>query len=142
MTVEYFIKFFKIARRYLLETVKSETFLVPKRSVGNLTLQILGIAIEQSLRQGGPPFSYLHPWCYAMITQKLEEEIVGLISKEKYTELIPLNAGTANVISFLNALSRTKSETDIYGLFEFTEGQAFEQVVNATQWPYRYKDYT
>ena len=70
-----------------------------------------------------------------MITQKSEEEIVGLISKEKYTELIPLNAGTANVISFLNTLSRTKSETDIDDLFECTEGQAFEQVVNATQWP-------
>ena len=70
-----------------------------------------------------------------MITQKSEEEIVGLISKEKYTELIPLNAGTANVISFLNVLSRSKSEKDIDDLFECTEGQAFEQVVNATQWP-------
>ena len=70
-----------------------------------------------------------------MITQKSEKEIVGLISKEKYAELISLNAGTANVISFLNALSRTKSEKDIADLFECTEGQAFEQVVNATQWP-------
>ena len=32
-------------------------------------------------------------------------------------------------------LSRTKSEKDIDDLFECTEGQAFEQVVNATQWP-------
>ena len=70
-----------------------------------------------------------------MITQKSEKEIVGLISKEKYAELISLNAGTANVIRFLNALSRTKSETDIYELFEYTEGKVFEQVVNATQWP-------
>ena len=68
-----------------------------------------------------------------MITQKSKEEIVGFILKEKYTELIPLNVGTANVISFLNALSRTKSETDINDLFECTEGQAFEQVPNATQ---------
>ena len=57
-----------------------------------------------------------------MITQKSEEEIVGLISKEKYTELIPLNARTANVLSFLNALSRTKSETDVDDMFECTEG--------------------
>ena len=64
-----------------------------------------------------------------MITQKSEEEIVGLISKEKYTELIPLNAGTANVISFLNALSRTKSEKGIDDLLECTEEQAFEQSV-------------
>ena len=70
-----------------------------------------------------------------MITQKSEEEIIGLISNEKYIELIPLNAGTANVMSFLNALSRTKSEKDIDDLFECTEGQAFEQLVNATQWP-------
>ena len=53
--------------------------------------------------------------------------------KEKYTQLISINAGIANVISFLNALSRKKSETNIDDLFEFTEGQAFEQVVNATQ---------
>lgn len=53
--------------------------------------------------------------------------------KEKYTELISVNAGIANVISFLNALSRKKSETDIDDLFECTEGQAFEQVFNATQ---------
>ena len=58
-----------------------------------------------------------------------------MISKGKYTELIPLNAGTANVISFLNALSRSKFEKDIDDLFECTEGQAFEQVVNSTQWP-------
>ena len=131
LTVEYFRKLFEIFRR-----VKSETFLIPKRSGGNLTLfKILGITIGNSLLQGQPPFPYLHPWCYAMITQKSEEEIVGLISKEKCTELIPLNAGTADVISFLNVLSRTKSEKDIDDLFECTEGQAFEQVVNATQWP-------
>ena len=53
--------------------------------------------------------------------------------KEKYTELIPINAGTANVISFLNTLTRKKSETDINDLFECKEGQAFEQVVDATQ---------
>ena len=57
---------------------------------------------------------------------KLEEEIIGLISKEKYTELIPLNWETANFINFLNALSRTKSETDIDDLFKFMEEQAIE----------------
>ena len=135
LTVEYFTKLFEIVRRDLFETVKSETFLIPKRSSDNLTLfKILGIAIPHSLLQGGPTFPYLHPWCYAVITKKSEEEIVGLISKEKYTELIPLNAGTANVISFLNALSRTKSEKGIDDLLECTEEQAFEQVVNATQW--------
>ena len=135
LTVEYFTKFFEIVRRDPFEKVKSETFLIPKRSGGNMTLsKILGIAIGYSLLQRGPPFPYLHPWCYAMMTQKSEEEIVRLISKEKYTELIPLNAGTANVISFLNALSRTKSETDIDDLFKCTEGKALEQVVNATQW--------
>ena len=64
-----------------------------------------------------------------MITQNSEEEIVKLMSKEKYTELIPLNTETANVIRFLNTLSRRKSETDIDYLFEYTGGQAFEQVV-------------
>ena len=123
LTIEYFTKFFEIVWRDLFETVKSETCLIPKRSGGNLTyFKILGIAIGHSLLQGGPPFPYLRPWCYAMITQKSEEEIVGLISKEKYTELIPLNAGTANVLSFLNALSRTKSETDVDDMFECTEG--------------------
>ena len=136
LTVEYFTKLFEIVRRDRFETVKSGTFLIPKRSGGYLTLfKILGITVVHSLLQGGPPFPYLHPWCHAMITQRPEEEIVGLISKEKYTELIPFNAGTANVINFLNALSRTKSEKDIDDLFECTEGQAFEQVVNATQWP-------
>ena len=61
-----------------------------------------------------------------MITQNSEEEIIGLISKEKYTELIPLNWETANFINFLNALSRTKSETDIDDLFKFMEEQAIE----------------
>ena len=136
LTVEYFKKLFEIVRRDLFETVKYETFLIPKRSGGNLALfKIFGIAIRHSLLQGGRPFPYLHPWCYTVITQKSEEEIVGLISKEKYTELISLNAGTANIISFLNVLSRTKSEKDINDLLECTEGQAFEQVVNATQWP-------
>ena len=64
-----------------------------------------------------------------MITQNSEEEIVGLKTKKKYTELIPLNTETANVILFLNTLSRSKSETDIDYLFEYTGGQAFEQVV-------------
>ena len=119
LTIEYFTKFFEIVGRDLFETVKPGTFLIPKRSGGNLTLfKILGIAIGHSLLRGGPLFLYLHPLCYAMIAQKSEEEIVGLISKEKFAELIPLNAGNANVISFLNALSRTKSETDIDDLFE------------------------
>ena len=61
-----------------------------------------------------------------MITQNSEEEIIGLISKEKYTELIPRNWETANFINFLNALSRTKSETDIDDLFKFMEEQAIE----------------
>ena len=61
-----------------------------------------------------------------MITQNSEEEIIGLISKEKYTELIPLNGETANFINFLNALSRTKSETDIDDLLKFMEKQAIE----------------
>ena len=58
-----------------------------------------------------------------------------MISKEKYTELIPVNAGTANVIIFLNACLGPNLKKDIDDLFECTEGQAFEQVVNATQWP-------
>ena len=45
LTVEYFTKLFEIVRRDLFETVKSETFLIPKRSGDNLTLfKILGIA--------------------------------------------------------------------------------------------------
>ena len=61
LTVEYFTKFLEIVRRDLFETMKSETFLIPKRSGGNLTLfKILGIAIGHTLLQGGPPFPYLH----------------------------------------------------------------------------------
>ena len=40
LTVEYFTKFFETVRRDLFETVKSETFLIPKRSGGKLTLFI------------------------------------------------------------------------------------------------------
>ena len=62
LAVEYFTKLFEIVRRDLFETVKSETFLRPKRSGGNLTLfKILGIAIGYSLLQRGPAFPYLHP---------------------------------------------------------------------------------
>ena len=61
LAVEYFTKLFEIVRRDLFETVKSETFLRPKRSGGNLTLfKILGIAIGYSLLQRGPAFPYLH----------------------------------------------------------------------------------
>ena len=94
LTIEYFTKFFEIVRRALFETVKSETFLIQTRSGGNLTLfKILVITFGHSLLQGGLPFLYLNPWCYGMITQKSEEETVGLISKEKYTEPISFNAG-------------------------------------------------
>ena len=40
LNVEYFTKFFETVRRDLFETVKSETFLIPKRSGGKLTLFI------------------------------------------------------------------------------------------------------
>ena len=84
LNIEYFRKFIEIVKKDLFETVKSEIFLIPKTSGGNLTLfKILGIAIGHILLQGALSFPYLHPWCYAMITQKSEEEIVGLISKEK-----------------------------------------------------------
>ena len=109
LTVEYFAKFFEIFRTTLFEIVKSDTFLIAKSSGGNLTLfKILGIAIGHSLLQGGFPFPYLHPWFYAMITQKLEEEIIGLISKGKYTELIALNAGTTNVTKFSECIVKNQ----------------------------------
>ena len=38
LTVEYFTKLFEIVRRDRFETVKSGTFLIPKRSGGYLTL--------------------------------------------------------------------------------------------------------
>ena len=48
LIVEYYTKLFGIVRRDLFETVKSETFLIPKRSGGNVTrFKILGIAIGQ-----------------------------------------------------------------------------------------------
>ena len=114
-----------------------------KRSGVNLTLfKILGIPTGHSLRQGGPPFPYLHLWWYAMITQKLEEETVGLISKEKYAELIPLNAGTANVVSFLDAFSRIKSETDVDDLFECMYGKtSIRASGQCYTMAHRYKDY-
>ena len=62
------------------------------------------MAIRHSLLKGGPP-SYLHLWCYDIVTQKSIEEVVAHIAKESYTELIPLNAGTVvNAINFLNII--------------------------------------
>ena len=143
LTIEYLTKLFEIVRWDLFETVKSETFLMLQRSGVNLTLfKILGIPTGHSLRQGGPPFPYLHLWWYAMITQKLEEETVGLISKEKYAELIPLNAGTANVVSFLDAFSRIKSETDVDDLFECMYGKtSIRASGQCYTMAHRYKDY-
>ena len=134
--VEYFTKFFDVVKKELFEVTPLDMFLIPKRSGGNLTLfKIFGIAVGHSLIQGGPPFPYFPAWCYAMIAEKPEEEIVALISKNVYGKLIPLNAGTATVLGFLNSLSKVKSESDINQLFDSTEGQAYEQVVNSSQWP-------
>ena len=136
LCVEYFTKLFDVVKKELFEVTPLEMFLIPKRFGGNLTLfKLIGIAIGHSLIQGGPPFPYFPPWCYAMIAQKTEEEVVSLISKSLYDQLIPLNAGTATVLGFLNVLSKVQSEEDINQLFDSTEGQAYEQVVNSSQWP-------
>ena len=99
LCIEFFTKFFSCVRNELFESVSSEKFLIPKRSGGNLTFfKLFGISLGHSLLQGGSPFPYLHPWCYCLLTSQSEEEIVSLLSREEYKELIPLNAGTANVI--------------------------------------------
>ena len=136
LCIEYFTKFFDVVRKELFEVTPSEMFLIPRRSGGNLTLfKLFGIAVAHSLVQGGPPFPYFPPWCYAMIAQKSEEEVVALISTCDYNQLIPLNAGTATVLSFLKLLTSVQSDSDIDNLFDSTEGQAYEQVVNSSQWP-------
>ena len=130
-TVEYVTKFFDIFRRDLFGTVESRTILIANGSAGNLILfKILGVAIEPSLLQGGLHFLIYTPDDTLSSQNYCKKK---LISKEKYTELIPLRVGSAYVTSFLNVLSRTESETDVNDMSESTEGQAFEQVVNATQ---------
>jgi len=136
LSIEFFTKFFSCVRNELFESVPSEKFLIPKRSGGNLTLfKLFGIALAHSFLQGGPPFPFLHPWCYSFLTGQTEEEIVSLLSREEYRHLIPLNAGTANVLGFLDGLVKCKTDAQINELFDASEGPAYEQIVNSSQWP-------
>ena len=97
--------------------------------------KILGISVGHSILQSGVPFPYLHPWCYAMICGKFGDEVIALLATENLKDLLPLNAVTAHLISFLNGLSNCRSSKDIDCLFDCTEGQAYEQVLNSTQRP-------
>ena len=93
-----------------------------------------------SLLQEGPPFPCVHLWCYAMITQKSNEEIVGLISKKNTQNWFHSMPGLQILSVLLNALSRTKSETDIDDVW--MHGRA--SIRASGQWQtmvYRYKDY-
>ena len=92
--------------------------------------------IGHSMLQGGPPFPFFAPWCYAILTEKSEDEVMSIVSTCDYVSLIPLNAGTAVVITFLKMLSEAKSDKEINDIFDVqTDGPAYEQVVNSSQWP-------
>eukprot|EP00794_Sanderia_malayensis_P013231 gene13231-14589_t len=136
LRIEFFDKFFAFSKAELFESTP-KNHLIPKRSGGNIQLfKIVGIAIGHSLLQGGPVFQCLAPWCFAMIAGKDDNYIVTEVSIEKFTDSIPLNAGSANVISFLKALDEVKQDEDIDEIFDKrAEGPAFEQIVNSTQWP-------
>ena len=81
LTKEYFLKYYETVRKDLFETLISETSLILKMSGCNLFPKSSDSPMG-SLLQEGPPFPCVHLWCYAMITQKSNEEIVGLISKK------------------------------------------------------------
>ena len=137
LTVEFFTKFFEKAEKELFEATPSYQHIIPKRAGGNITLfKAFGVALGHSLLQGGPPFPFLPRWCYAILSQKAEDEIGSIISESDYLSLIPLNAGTAIVISFLKELSCVKTNSDLDNLFDANaEGPAYEQIVNSSQWP-------
>uniref|UniRef100_A0A7M5XI47 HECT domain-containing protein n=1 Tax=Clytia hemisphaerica TaxID=252671 RepID=A0A7M5XI47_9CNID len=134
LSIEFFTKFFEQARSELFEMVPSGIYLIPKRSGGNLTsFKIFGMAMAHSLMHGGPPFPYLHLWCYLMLLDKSDDEIAACLF-ESYENLIPLNAGSSTVIQFLNKLSICKSNDEIQAILDSAEGPAFEQIINSSQW--------
>lgn len=98
LTVEFFNKFFEIAKKELFEAVPSGKYFLPKRSGGNLTLfKMIGVAIGHSILNGGPTFPCFPEWCYAILSNNSDEEMVGLLANNRFEEVIPLHAGTATV---------------------------------------------
>ena len=136
LTIEFFTKFFESAEKELFESTPAQ-HLIPKGAGGNMTLfKAFSVSLGHSLLQGGPPFQFLPSWCYAVLSQKAEDEIAAIISESDYLSLIPLNAGTAVVISFLKELSNINTNAELDYLFDVNaEGPAYEQIVNSTQWP-------
>ena len=137
LKVEFFSKFFDAICKRMFEQTPNEQFLIPKRSGANLQVfKIIGVAIGHSLAQGGPPFPYFPPWCFAIISGKEEEDVVSSIAKESFKDSIPQNEGTSNLLQFLNELENVKSTNAITQLLdEAAEGPAYEQLINASQWP-------
>ena len=65
---------------------------------------------------------------------KSGDEVIAPLATENSEDLIPSNAATAVVINFLNGLSSRRPSKSIDCLFDCTEGQAYEQVVDSTKW--------
>ena len=127
--VEFFVKFFEAILKELFEQVG--VYSIPKRSAGNLVLfKIVGVAIAHSIVQGGPSFSALHPYCYAVMCEQSEEEISILLA----TDVIPLSAATGNLLQFINKITECANDQDLNDVFIMEEGPAFEQLVNSSQW--------
>ena len=133
---EFFSKFFEVIRKDMFEEAPNGD-LIPKRSGGNLQLfKIVGMAIGHSILQEGPVFPGLAPWCYALIAGKVDDEIIALISRQSFKDSIPLNAGTNNLLSLLNALESVSSKEEIDQLLENSaDSPAYEQIINSSQWP-------
>ena len=129
LRIEFFTKFFQQARKELFEEVNSHV--IPKRSGGNLVIfKIIGLVIAHSIFQDGPPFSSLAPWCYSVLLEDSEDETDLLLTSDE----IPLNAGTATLIKFINELDSAKDNEEINSLFNSEEGPAYEQILNNSQW--------
>ncbi|XP_033124119.1 uncharacterized protein LOC117122592 [Anneissia japonica] len=135
LTVDFFDQFFLASLSELFE--KTDIGYIPKRSGANpVPFKILGVAVAHSIMQGGPPFKFLPMWCCSQIGGKSEEVVSSMLSGLSHTEIIPFNAGTSNLISFLNGLNACKSTEAIDKLIDDSaEGPAYEQLVNSSQWP-------
>lgn len=127
--IEFFSKFFSFSLKELFE--EKNGYWIPKRSAGNLMLfKIIGLSVAHSILHNGPMFDALHPYCYILLLEKADEEVATHLTPE----LIPLNAGTANLVQFIDGISKCDTDGAIENMFNSEEGPAFEQIVNGSQW--------
>ena len=98
---------------------------MPRRG-DSINFVILGLVIGHSLLQGGPGFYRFHPLVYNCIIGKDDTEfLMKFISKD----LIPLNASTQGIISFITKLDAALSQSEIDEIID-----EYEQTLNCSQW--------